>query len=82
MDNERFSETIYMFAVEEYGAREVIRANVEAPMEMDEKVRAVKYTIAAGIAEQFSEYLSMLAEDIVFGRIDIPDVVEVRCSLS
>ena len=54
---------------------------IDCPFTVNEKINEVSLALWRGIQSQLIEQCDTLAEDIVFGRISFPNVVEFACKV-
>lgn len=63
------------------GLVEEIEAIIDEPSDIDLKVEEVAVHLMQHIYDDIYEQLGALSEDIVFGRIMFPKVIELTCRL-
>lgn len=52
---------------------------IDQPFDVDRKINSVSYAIWQGISHQVYAEIDKLAEQIVFGQISWPSVIEIQC---
>ena len=54
---------------------------IDEPFDIDEKVGRIGLLLMEYIQDDVHQQLGVLAEDILFGRIEFPKVIELQCRL-